>query len=64
MNNPGNSQWIVYLPIFGGRRAKFPETTVDFSEWGCDLNRLQRVGGGYGFIHRLLLKHMAGRRPT
>jgi hypothetical protein len=41
------------------REGKIPWNYRRFLEWGRDLNLLQRVGGGYGFIHRLLLEHLA-----
>lgn len=39
--------------------SKFPLTLVAFLEHAKDQNLLRRVGGGYIFIHRLLMEHFA-----
>ncbi|MGF1516449.1 MAG: NACHT domain-containing protein [Nodosilinea sp.] len=41
-------------------QGKIPWNYAQFLNWGCRLSLLQRVGGGYSFIHRLLLEYLAG----
>jgi hypothetical protein len=36
-----------------------PWNYARFLDWACDRLFLQRVGGGYIFVHRLLLEHFA-----
>jgi hypothetical protein len=43
------------------RASIVPLRLEDFLEQMSKLALLQRVGGGYIFLHRLLLEHFAGR---
>lgn len=46
------------------RGGVLPRPLAPFLEQMSTLALLQRVGGGYMFIHRLLLDHFADRRPV
>ena len=41
-----------------------PRRLEAFLEQMSKLALVQRVGGGYIFLHRLLLEHFAGRMPS
>jgi DNA polymerase III delta prime subunit len=45
-------------------RRDTPPRYADFLDYGVKLVFLQRVGGGYIFIHRLLLEHFAAMAET
>ncbi len=40
-------------------QGKIPWNYARSLNWGCRLSLLQRVGGGYSFIHRLVLEYLA-----
>jgi len=44
------------------RRELMPWNYAKFLRYCCDRLFLQKVGGGYIFIHRLLLEHFASLR--
>ena len=48
----------VLLWIEGGA----PLNYVAFLDYACDRVFLQKVGGGYIFVHRLLLEYFASLR--
>jgi len=45
------------------RAGHFPWRAVDFLDRGVSLVFLRRVGGGYAFIHRMLLEYFAALPP-
>ena len=50
------------LLILREREAKYDRNARDYARFldhAADLIFLQKVGGGYRFIHRLLLEHFA-----
>jgi hypothetical protein len=49
--------WILRLLLYW--RNVLPFRAVKFLNYSCDLIFLQRVGGGYIFIHRLILDYFA-----
>jgi eukaryotic-like serine/threonine-protein kinase len=49
--------WILRLLLYW--RNVLPFRVVKFLNYSCDLIFLQRVGGGYIFIHRLILDYFA-----
>jgi len=52
--------WILRLLLYW--RNVLPFRAVKFLNYSCDLIFLQRVGGGYIFIHRLILDYFASSR--
>jgi hypothetical protein len=44
------------------RRGAIPSRLPRFLDYGTRLIFLQRVGGGYRFVHGSLMEHIAGRR--
>jgi hypothetical protein len=44
-------------------RSKWPWNAVPFLDFAADRALLYKVGGGYVFIHRLLLEHFAALEP-
>jgi hypothetical protein len=47
------------LRLFFRQRRSFPFRAVPFLDFAADRILLYKVGGGYVFIHRLLLEHFA-----
>ncbi len=45
------------------RSGVMPWNYARFLDWATERIFLQKVGGGYIFVHRLLLEHFAGRYP-
>jgi len=46
------------------RNGRMPRRYAQFLDYASRLIFLKKVGGGYIFIHRLLLEHFAARRDT
>jgi hypothetical protein len=46
------------------RSGYIPWNYARFLDYASDRIFLQKVGGGYVFIHRLLLEHFARMKPT
>jgi hypothetical protein len=58
----GGSACIIHFSrrlLFWGDRS-IPWNYARFLDWACDRLFLQKVGGGYIFVHRLLMEHFAG----
>lgn len=49
--------WVLRLLL--AWRQVMPLRAIQFLDYSCDLIFLQRVGGGYIFIHRLVLEYFA-----
>ena len=50
---------ISILPVILILQGDTPSNYVHFLDYAVDRIFLQKVGGGYRFIHRLLLEHFA-----
>jgi hypothetical protein len=42
-------------------RGRFPADAADFLNFAAERNLLRKVGGGYTFVHALLLQYFSGR---
>jgi WD40 repeat protein len=52
------------LRLILGARKQIPWNYARFLDQGAERILLRKVGGGYIFIHRLLLEHFAARAPA
>lgn len=54
----------LILRLMLARRGDTPWRYARFLDYATERIFLYRVGGGYRFVHRLLMEHMASREPT
>ncbi|HXM56832.1 MAG TPA: hypothetical protein VOB72_15645, partial [Candidatus Dormibacteraeota bacterium] len=62
----GVGAYLRHVLLLGllARSGSAPRDYVAFLEYASDLVLLRRRGGGYEFVHRLLLDHFADLHPT